>query len=182
MPALRSLLRQGGRRVEFAGPFAPGSRAESAVCRLLQERTLIDADALIARLELVPHPEGGWYRETFRDEPADGGRGAVTQIYYLLRAGERSRWHRVDAIEIWHFYAGEPLMLGMVGEDGSRRSVVLGPELARGDEAHAVVPARAWQAAEPLGTFALVGCTVAPAFLFSGFELAPPGWRPNGST
>ncbi len=143
--------------------------------------TGLDAEAIIDTLALVPHPEGGWYRETFRDTPPGGGRGALTQIYYLLRQGERSRWHRVDAVEVWHFYAGEPLALHVSEPDGSVRTVVLGTSLAEGQVAHAVVPANFWQAAEPLGAYALLGCTVAPAFEFAGFELAPEGWRPGGA-
>jgi uncharacterized protein len=139
----------------------------------------MDADDIIARLGLAPHPEGGWYRETFRDSPAAGGRGALTQIYYLLRAGERSRWHRIDAVEVWHFYAGDPLVLRVVEPDGGARRLVLGTGFADGQQAHAVVPPHAWQSAEPLGAFTLVGCTVAPAFDFSSFELAPQGWEPD---
>ena len=138
----------------------------------------LDADAIIAALALAPHPEGGWYRETFRDAPAGGVRGALAHIYYLLRAGERSRWHRFDAVEVWHFYAGEPLALHIAEGDGPVRTVVLGTALADGQAAHAVVPAHAWQAAEPLGAYTLAGCTVAPAFQFEGFELAPEGWAP----
>ena len=140
--------------------------------------TGLDPDAIIAVLDLAPHPEGGWYRETFRDAPSDGDRGALTQIYYLLRKGERSRWHRIDAIEVWHFYTGEPLALHIAEGDGPVRTVVLGTAFADGQTAHAVVPTGAWQAAEPLGAFALVGCTMAPAFQFAGFELAPEGWAP----
>jgi uncharacterized protein len=138
-----------------------------------------ETQAIIDTLALVPHPEGGWYRETFRDMPSSGGRGALTQIYYLLRQGERSRWHRVDAFEVWHFYAGDPLALHVAEPDGSVRTTVLGASFALGHAAHAVVPANLWQAAEPLGAYALLGCTVAPAFQFSGFELAPEGWRPD---
>ena len=141
--------------------------------------TALDPDAIITALALAPHPEGGWYRETFRDSPAGGGRGALTQIYYLLRKGERSHWHRIDAVEVWHFYAGEPLILDIAADDGAARRAVLGTGFADGQMAHAVVPARTWQAAEPLGAFALLGCTVAPAFQFEGFELAPHGWRPR---
>jgi uncharacterized protein len=143
------------------------------------EMTGLDAEAIIADLALAPHPEGGWYRETFRDAPTGGGRGALTQIYYLLREGECSRWHRFDAIEVWHFYAGEPLALHIAEGNGPARTVVLGTAFADGQRAHAVVPANAWQAAEPLGDFALVGCTVTPAFQFAGFELASHGWRPQ---
>ena len=141
--------------------------------------TALDPDAIITALALAPHPEGGWYRQTFRDSPPGGGRGALTQIYYLLRKGERSRWHRIDAIEVWHFYAGEPLMLHIAEDGGAARRVVLGTGFADGQMAYAVVPVRAWQAAEPLGAFALAGCTVAPAFQFAGLELAPRGWRPS---
>lgn len=134
------------------------------------------ADGIIASLGLAPHPEGGHYRETFRHRPADGGRGAVTVIYYLLREGERSAWHRVDATEIWHFYAGAPLELEIGDGDArssARTSIVLGTDFAAGMVAHGVVPAHAWQSARSLGAWTLVGCTVAPAFEFSGFELAP---------
>ena len=140
--------------------------------------TALDSDAIIAVLALAPHPEGGWYRETFRDSPSGGGRGALTQIYYLLREGERSRWHRVDAVEVWHFYAGEPLIQHIAADGDAARIVVLGTGFADGQIAHAVVPAGAWRAAEPLGAFTLAGCTVAPAFQFEGFELAPEGWQP----
>ena len=135
-------------------------------------------DDIIARLDLQPHPEGGYFRETFRDAPASGGRGALTVIYYLLRAGERSAWHRVDAVEVWHHYDGAPLRLTIAEEDTSVRSLVLGKDLAAGHQAHGVIPAHAWQTAESLGDWTLVGCTVAPAFQFSGFEMAPPDWSP----
>jgi uncharacterized protein len=141
----------------------------------------LDAQGIIVQLRLSPHPEGGWYRETFRDAPTDGSRGALTQIYYLLQAGERSRWHRVDATEVWHFYAGDPLRLHVAEPVAPVKSLVLGTLFAEGQQAHAVVPTGAWQAAEPLGRFALVGCTVAPAFRFQGFELAPDGWDPRGA-
>ena len=139
----------------------------------------MDAHEVIERLGLAPHPEGGWYRETWRDLPADGGRGAGSAIYFLLDADERSHWHRVDAAEAWHHYAGAPLELAMV-EDDEHTVVVLGAALDGEAEPQAVVPARAWQAARPLGGWALVGCTVSPAFDFSGFELAPEGWAPPG--
>ncbi|MDQ3895759.1 MAG: cupin domain-containing protein [Actinomycetota bacterium] len=129
-------------------------------------------DDLIAALGLEPHPEGGWYRETWR-EPA------TTAIFYLLRAGERSHWHRVDATEIWHFYGGEPLELA-VSADGRRvERLVLGPDVTTGARPQVVVPAGTWQSARPLGGWALAGCTVAPAFDFSGFELAEADWEPG---
>jgi hypothetical protein len=138
-----------------------------------------EAEALIARLDLAPHPEGGHYRETFRHRPADGGRGAMTAIYFLLTAGQRSHWHRVDAAEIWHYYAGAPLRLS-VSQDG-RATVAhrLGPAIAQGEAPQIVVPEGAWQSAESLGAWTLVGCTVGPAFDFAGFELAPKGWAPG---
>ncbi|MFG1480740.1 cupin domain-containing protein [Xanthobacter sp. V4C-4] len=138
----------------------------------------LDAAAVIALLGLQPHPEGGHFRETFRDTAPDGGRGASTAIYFLLARGERSHWHRVDAVEIWHWHAGAPLALH-VAADGQRSEVVLGPRLDLGQRPQGVVPAFAWQAAESQGDWTLVGCTVAPAFTFSGFELAPPGWSPH---
>lgn len=136
----------------------------------------MSADALIARLRLQPHPEGGHYRETFRDRPAGGGRGSLTTILYLLKAGEVSRWHRVtDAVEVWHFHDGEALELSL-SPDGKR---VERHVLSR-DAAHqVVVPANCWQAARPLGAWTLVGCAVAPAFEFSSFEMAPQGWEPG---
>ena len=137
------------------------------------------ADAVIRALDLTPHPEGGFFRETYRHQPADGGRGALTVIHYLLRAGERSAWHRVDATEVWHFTTGEPLALE-ISEDGeTTHTVTLGAAVAEGQHGHAVVPAGAWQSAESLGNWTLVSCTVAPAFQCDGFEMAPPGWAPR---
>jgi predicted cupin superfamily sugar epimerase len=113
------------------------------------------ASDIIARLELKPHPEGGYYRETFRDFRADAqGRAMSTAIYYLLGRGDRSHWHRIDAVEIWHYYSGAALTL------------------------QAIVPAGAWQSAESSGDWTLVGCTVAPAFEFARFEMAEKDWQP----
>lgn len=126
---------------------------------------------LIDRLGLEVHPEGGHFRETYRHRNDDGSRGCMTAIYYLLQAGERSHWHRVDADEIWHFYAGEPLELSMVSPDEHRNTVVLGPDLSAGQSPQLLVPAGHWQAARPLGAWTLCGCTVAPAFDFAGFEM-----------
>lgn len=137
------------------------------------------AEAAVRRLGLVPHPEGGWYRETFRDASPGAARGASTAIYYLLKAREISRWHRVDAAEIWHWYAGAPLLLTLSPDSKTRQELVLGPDLAAGEEPQRVVPARAWQTARSLGNWTLAGCTVAPAFDFAGFETAPPGWEPG---
>jgi predicted cupin superfamily sugar epimerase len=133
---------------------------------------------IIARLELKPHPEGGHFRETFRDPRTDeSGRSLSTAIYFLLARGERSHWHRIDAVEIWHFYAGSALSL-RIADGEIRRIIKLGPDLAAGEMPQAVVPARAWQAAESTGDWTLVGCTVAPGFDFAKFELATPDWSP----
>ena len=134
--------------------------------------------ALVETLGLAPHPEGGWYAETWRHEPAGGGRAAGTAIYYLLAAGQRSHWHRVDATEIWHHYAGAPLRLAVQAGDGPAEQITLGADLAAGQRPQAIVPAGAWQSAEPAGAWSLVGCTVSPGFEFAGFEMAPPGWSP----
>jgi len=140
-------------------------------------RTPTAAD-IIARLGLKPHPEGGHYRETFRDGRLEaGGRALSTAIYFLLARGQRSHWHRIDAAEVWHYYAGSALTL-QIADQGRRRSVSLGPDLAAGEVPQAVVPAQAWQAAESTGDWTLVGCTVAPGFEFSSFELAAPDWAP----
>jgi predicted cupin superfamily sugar epimerase len=137
------------------------------------------AAEIIARLQLKPHPEGGHFRETFRDPRLDAdGRSVSTAIYFLLARGERSHWHRIDAVEVWHYYAGSPLTLQIADSDG-RRVVTLGPDLAAGEVLQAVVPAQAWQAAASSGDWALVGCTVAPGFDFATFELAPKGWTPS---
>ena len=128
---------------------------------------------IIARLELKPHPEGGHYRETFRDVRADAqGRSRSTAIYYLLRRGERSHWHRIDAVEIWHYYSGASLTLKIANEGCGPHTVTLGPDVTAGERPQAIVPAGAWQAAESTGDWTLVGCTVAPGFEFASFELA----------
>jgi len=132
-----------------------------------------------AALDLKPHPEGGHYRELWRDAAQDGGRGAASAILFLLAAGERSHWHRVDAAEIWIWQAGAPLVLGVAHPDGRRETLRLGPDAARGEAFQGVVPACAWQEAASLGAWTLVSCIVAPAFQFEGFELAPPGWSPD---
>jgi uncharacterized protein len=138
----------------------------------------LTAAGIIARLGLKPHPEGGHFRETFRDPRADAsGRALSTAIYFLLARGERSHWHRIDAVEVWHYYAGHVLTLQIADDDG-QRTIMLGPDLAAGEAPQAVVPAQAWQAAESTGDWTLVGCTVAPGFDFATFELAPKGWSP----
>jgi len=140
----------------------------------LRDPTCSESDVRAA-LGLLPHPEGGHYRELWRDRPAAGGRGAATSILFLLAAGERSHWHRVDAAEIWLWQAGATLWLGI----GAGQEVTLGPDSAAGEVLQATVPVHAWQAARSLGRWSLVSCVVAPAFEFAGFELAPPGWSPD---
>ena len=140
----------------------------------------MDAEGLISALGLAPHPEGGHYRERYRDAPVDGGRGALTSICYLLRAGERSHWHRIDATEIWNFHAGSPLRLS-TSADGERLDAVeIGGDPQAGGQFQSVVPAGVWQSAVSTGAWSLVGCMVAPAFEFKGFELASPDWAPGG--
>jgi predicted cupin superfamily sugar epimerase len=136
------------------------------------------ASAVREALGLSPHPEGGHYRELWRDRPASGRRGAGTSILFLLAKGERSHWHRVDAAEIWLWQAGAPLLLGTHAAAAGQQLLRLGPNLASGEVLQAVVPARAWQEASSLGTWSLVSCVVAPAFEFAGFEMAPAGWSP----
>ena len=147
-------------------------------------RTTITAHDVIRLLDLKPHPEGGHFRETFRDAPAGAGgvgvgRAASTAIYFLLARGERSHWHRIDAAEIWHWYAGATLELDIAPASGRRQRLILGSDLAAGQRPQAVVPAHAWQAAQSLGDWTLVGCTVAPGFEFARFELAAKGWEPE---
>jgi uncharacterized protein len=140
---------------------------------------MLTASDIIARLALQPHPEGGHYRETFRDIRCDAdGRAFSTAIYFLLARGERSHWHRIDAIEVWHYYAGSALSL-QIADDGGLRVVRLGPDLAAAEQPQAIVPPYAWQAAESTGDWTLVGCTVAPGFDFAKFEMAPQGWEPT---
>lgn len=143
---------------------------------------LLAARDVIRLLGLEPHPEGGHYRETFRDPAGPDGRAASTAIYYLLDAGETSEWHRVDAAEAWHHYAGAPLVITVSpnGHDASAHR--LGSDLAAGQRPQFVVPAGHWQTATSLGAWTLVGCTVAPGFEFAGFEMAPPDWRPMPRT
>jgi predicted cupin superfamily sugar epimerase len=138
----------------------------------------LTAAEVIRLLDLRPHPEGGHFRETFRDPHEINGRSASTAIYFLLARGERSHWHRIDAVEIWHYYAGASLALS-IAEAGDATVLRLGPDLAAGERPQAVVAAGAWQAAESLGDWTLVGCTVAPGFAFTSFELAPADWSPS---
>lgn len=141
------------------------------------------AQGLIETLGLEPHPEGGWYRETWRGPPGPDGRAVATAIHFLLRSGERSHWHRVDAHEAWLWHAGDPLRLSLAESDGAAvRDVVLGGDPEAGHAVQHVVAAHEWQAAEPLSGpagYTLVSCTVTPGFEFAGFELAPEGWAPG---
>ena len=137
----------------------------------------MSADEIIAHLALAPHPEGGWYRQTWAAENAGRPteRPSGTCIYFLLKAGESSHWHRVDAVEIWHYYAGAPLELRMAEtKAGPAQALTLGPDLMASQFPQLIVPLGHWQAARALGDWTLVGCTVSPGFQFSGFELAQP--------
>ncbi|MEL6126288.1 MAG: cupin domain-containing protein [Pseudomonadota bacterium] len=136
------------------------------------------AKELIDHLDLQPHPEGGWYRETWRAEAEEGKRASGTAIYFLLEADQHSHWHRVDATEIWHWYAGAPLVLSLSPNGHDAEARMLGPHFAQGQTPQVIVPAGHWQSAASLGAYTLVGCTVSPGFQFDGFELAPEDWRP----
>jgi len=139
----------------------------------------MNAAEIIELLGLEPHPEGGMFAETWR-APADAGtRASGTAIYFLLRAGERSHWHRVDATEIWHHYAGDPLEIEISVDGHDVATHVLGTDLAAGARPQVIVPPGAWQAATTRGAWTLVGCTVSPGFEFAGFELAPEAWAPS---
>jgi predicted cupin superfamily sugar epimerase len=138
------------------------------------------ADAVAAALGLAPHPEGGFYRETFRDGDLEQ-RGAATAILFLLPASVISHWHRVDALEIWVWQAGAPLLLEITAPDGPAVGDRLGPDVAAGERLQRTVPVQHWQRAQSLGAWSLVSCIVAPAFLFSGFVMAPPGWQPKSA-
>ncbi|MEM1289605.1 MAG: cupin domain-containing protein [Pseudomonadota bacterium] len=136
-------------------------------------------DELVRTLRLEPHPEGGFFRETYRDPNAHEGRSVGTAIYYALGVGDCSAWHRVDAAEIWHWYAGAPLALTVSENGHDAQAHRLGSNLVQGERPQIVVPKHWWQTAESLGEWTLVGCTVAPGFEFSGFEMAPSDWRPT---
>jgi predicted cupin superfamily sugar epimerase len=136
------------------------------------------AQKIIETLDLKPHPEGGYFKETFRHAGADGTRGAGTAIYFLLERGQKSHWHQIDAAEIWHFYAGDPLLLKTSPEPGYIVERTLGPDLSKGQLPQLIVQPGQWQAAESTGDFTLVGCTVSPAFEFAHFVLAEPGFVP----
>lgn len=137
------------------------------------------AQDIIDLLKLERHPEGGWYIQTFRDPEETGGRAHSTAIYYLLEGGDRSHWHRVDAVEIWHYHAGAPLELRLSEDGKTDRSIILGSDLVNGQRPQGLVRKDEWQSAKSLGAWTLVGCTVAPGFEFSGFQMADAGWEPG---
>jgi predicted cupin superfamily sugar epimerase len=153
------------------------------------------AGALIEQLGLAAHPEGGWYKETWRGAASAAGRGDAgpdgraqgTAIIFLLRAGEVSHWHTVDAAELWLWQAGDPVELRLAAsDDGPARSVILGANVAGGQHLQGVVAPGEWQAARPYGEarfgYSLVSCVVVPGFDFAGFRLAAPGWEPGQGT
>jgi uncharacterized protein len=139
----------------------------------------VPAADLIRHLELEPHPEGGWYRRVFEHPDAVDGRPIASAIYYLLEAGDRSHWHRLDAVELWHHYAGAPLELSLSVDERTVTTTTLGPDVLADEVPMYIAPAGTWMSAESTGEFTLVGCTVSPAFAFDGFELAPPDWSPG---
>lgn len=139
----------------------------------------MSAAEVVACLGMSRHPEGGWYVETWRDAAGPDGRSRSTAIYYLLEAGDRSHWHRVDATEIWHWHAGAPLQLALSADGMEQSEIELGPDLAHGQRPQGIVRPGVWQSACSCGAWTLVGCTVAPGFEFAGFEMAPPDWTPG---
>jgi len=137
------------------------------------------ADEIIKKLDLQPHPEGGYFKETFRDTKTINGRSCGTAIFFLLKEGQGSHWHKVDAAEVWHFYAGSSLELRISDGKSTPQNLILSNQLEIDELPQHVVPAHHWQAARTLGEWTLVGCTVSPGFEFSSFELAPPDWEPG---
>ena len=176
-----SLVRDGCRRTKGGGQSGLLNKSlRSTGLNGIRPVTMTITPAwLIDHFGMQPHPEGGHYAETYRDSPLAGERGAVTCIHFLLQAGEHSAWHRIDATEIWHFAAGDPLALTLSTDGHEVETRCLGPDLSKGQNAHVVLPPDCWQTAKTLGHWTLVSCIVAPAFSFSGFELAPKDWRPS---
>jgi len=145
----------------------------------LCNQNLDEAQKLIELLGLEKHPEGGWYRQTFKDKTTENRRAKSTAIYYLLQKGERSHWHRIDAVEIWHYYGGAPLKLSISSDGKSKNQIILGNDFTAGQFPQAIVKKGEWQSATSLGNWTLCGCTVSPGFQFDGFEMAPEGWEPT---
>ena len=138
------------------------------------------AAQIIKFLQLQPHPEGGWYKQTWKSEDTLSGRASGTSIYFLLKAGEISHWHKIDSVEIWHYYDGSPLILRIATEDNNEIATkILGPNLAKSQSPQILVNKNLWQSAETTGDYTLVGCTVSPGFEFSKFTLAPKNFNPN---
>jgi hypothetical protein len=145
-----------------------------------QQRDLqLDAQGIIESFGMLPHPEGGWYVETFRAPSEPGERSAVTAIYFLLQQGQRSQWHTVDASEIWLWHAGSVIRLILSRDGQQSEAVLLGPNITAGERPQTIVPWGVWQSAESLGAWSLVSCVVAPGFEFAGFKMAPPNWSPG---
>lgn len=142
---------------------------------------MVDAADIIERLGLAPHPEGGWYKETWRADTESDARATGSAIYYLLDQGQRSHWHQIDAVEIWHYYAGAALALTIADGNVALEKLTIGPDIANGEIPQGIVPSHWWQSAESLGPWTLVGCTVSPGFQFEGFKLAAPNWAPKAS-
>ena len=139
----------------------------------------MDADYIINYLDLIEHPEGGWFKETFQSKETSNGRSKLSMIYYLLKENENSHWHRVtDADEIWLWHLGDPLLLSY-SDERSTKEITLGPDLNNNEELQAVIPKSIWQKAKSNGAWSLVSCVVAPAFSFDGFEMAKKGWEPK---
>jgi predicted cupin superfamily sugar epimerase len=143
---------------------------------------MTSARDIIEALNLKPHPEGGWYAETWRAEASEGERASGTAIYYLLEAHQFSHWHRVDATEIWLWHAGAPMALTLSRDGHDAETRILGTEFAQGQRPQIIVTAGWWQTAASLGRYTLVSCTVSPGFTFDGFEMAAPDWRPMPRT
>lgn len=137
------------------------------------------AREIIDALKLEPHPEGGYYIQTFADPEGVDGRPHSTAIYYLLEGGDRSHWHRVDAVEVWLYHAGAPLELRLSDDGIESRAIRLGPDILAGERPQGLVRKNEWQSARSLGDWTLVSCTVAPGFRFEGFEMAAPDWEPS---
>ncbi|KAK2754815.1 hypothetical protein FQN54_006708 [Arachnomyces sp. PD_36] len=161
-------------------PISPPSHGDSEESFPVEKYT---AQEVIEKLDLIPNEEKGYYKQTFEDPQTVNNRSISTAIYYLLEGSVgRSIWHRVDAPEIWHYYAGAPLTMRLSRDDGQPvREMALGPNIFNNQQPQVVVGKQEWQSAQSWGNWTLVGTTVAPGFVPSGVELAPPDWQPNGA-